>query len=97
MLFLSVTGASTGLTPIPTLTTQLPLTLTVEEDLRVEAVFDYGLLDSLKFVPHGVFTMGDATSRNGAMKPAHDIEVSSYYMTEHEVTKAPGTRFTTGP
>ena len=31
--------------------------------------------------------MGDATSRNGAMKPAHDVEVSSYYMSEHEVTK----------
>ena len=37
----------------------MKLVLTVEDSLRVEAVFDYGLPESMKHVAAGSFTMGD--------------------------------------
>ena len=63
------------------------LTLTVDGPLVVEAVFDFDLPDTLKLVAPGTFAMGDDDSRNGAMKPAHEVEISAFYVDQYEVTK----------
>ncbi|MBT5379343.1 MAG: SUMF1/EgtB/PvdO family nonheme iron enzyme, partial [Opitutae bacterium] len=64
------------------------LVLTVEEGLKVEAVFDYGLPESMKHVPAGEFTMGDSGSRAKEQKPAHQVDVSAYYIDSYETSKA---------
>ena len=66
----------------------MKLVLTVEDSLRVEAVFDYGLPESMKHVAAGSFTMGDSKSRAKEQKPAHAVDVSGYYIDSLETSKS---------
>ena len=63
----------------------LVLKVTVDRTLRVLAHFDYGLPDSMKLVPSGNFSQGDA--RYHGEKPVITPLVSAFYMDEHETSK----------
>ena len=61
--------------------TDTTLTLTVDSDLKVEAVFDIGLPDNFVHIPAGSFTRGYKTPDE------HVANVSGFYMTTHEISK----------
>ena len=61
------------------------LKITVDRTLRILAHFDYGLPESMKLVPSGTFSQGDA--RYHGEKPVVTPLVSAFYMDEHETTK----------
>ena len=60
--------------------------ITVQEDLLVEAVFDFELPDTLVHIPAGTFTMGN--DKYHGQKPARDVHISAYYVDQYEVTKS---------
>ncbi|NDF34000.1 MAG: hypothetical protein EB157_05505, partial [Euryarchaeota archaeon] len=61
--------------------TETELTLTVDEHMHVEAVFDIGLPGNFVLVQGGEFT------RMNNSLYEHDVEVSSFYTSTHETTK----------
>ena len=62
--------------------TNLSITLTVEEDLRVEAVFDMGLPEKFVHIPATTYTR-DPGGRN-----EQNVAVSAFYVSKYETTKA---------
>ena len=65
----------------------LVLKLTVDRTLLILAHFDYGLPESMKLVPSGTFSQGDA--RYHGEKPVVTPHVSAFYMDEHETVSTP--------
>ena len=61
--------------------TDLSLTLTVEENLTIEAVFDIGLPDNFVLIPAGTYT------RDSGGRYEHTATVSAFYTSTHETSK----------
>ncbi len=68
--------------------TESTLKINVEEPLVLKAIFEAsgGEADML-LIPGGKFMMGDARKTDGPLGPIHEVEVSSFYLGKHEVTK----------
>ena len=65
-----------------TASTDLSLTLTVEGDMKVEAVFDLGLPENFVLIPAGTYT------RDPEGRYEHTATVSAFYTSTHETSKA---------
>ena len=62
--------------------TSKTLTLTVEQDLKIQAIFDLGLPDHYTLIPGGSYTRAHKT------KYQHTASVSAFYTSTHETSKA---------